>query len=74
MTYPFLVNPSLDIESIIITTPRMKICPFYTDGIDFEDLTYAFCEANERLYISPHLPNVQEEREYIDRAMLDRKA
>jgi len=65
MNHSYLTNPEIDLESLIIDTPRTTIEPFRIEWIDFEDLTKAFCEANENLYISPFLPSVEEERDFI---------
>lgn len=65
MNHSFLKNPETDLENIIIETPRCIIEPFRMEWIDFEDLTQAFCWANENLYISPNLPTSEEEREFI---------
>ncbi len=65
MNHPFLKNPETDLENITIETPRCIIEPFHMEWIDFEDLTQAFCWANEKLYVSELYPTIEQEREFI---------
>ncbi|MDD2917070.1 MAG: GNAT family N-acetyltransferase [Candidatus Gracilibacteria bacterium] len=74
MNYPYLKNPEMDIETVVIETPRCTIEPFRIEGIDFTDLTGAFCGANEHLYISPYLPTVEQEYEYMHSVIENRKS
>lgn len=74
MSYAYLNNPETDIEKIVIESPRCIIKPFQVEWIDFEDLTKAFCEANENLYIIPvNDPSVENERAYIEWSIDARK-
>ncbi len=69
MHHSYLTNPEINLETIIVDTPRCTIEPFRIEWIDFEDFTQAFCRANENLYISPFLPSIEQEREYITSAI-----
>lgn len=62
----FLKNPHLDLTTQIIETPRCLIVPFSLDGrVDIHELAIEFCKANKDLYVSPFLPNYEQEIEFI---------
>ncbi|MFA6090755.1 MAG: GNAT family N-acetyltransferase, partial [Candidatus Gracilibacteria bacterium] len=73
MNHSFLKNQEIDLETIVIETPRCTIEPFRMEGIDFDDLSLAFRGANENFYVSEYLPNTQEEKEFITSTLEDRK-
>ena len=63
---PFLRNPHLDLTTSRIETARCVIVPFSTDGrVDIRELGEEFCKANKNLYVSPFLPNYEEEMEFV---------
>lgn len=65
MSFNFLRNNELDLDNVIIESPRCIIKPFHIEWTDFEDLSSAFCGANENLFISEYLPSAEQERDYI---------
>lgn len=65
MTKPFLKNPNLNVLDIVIDTPRCTLKVFHMEWVDFNKLTHDFCAANKDLYVSQYLPNVDEEKVFI---------
>ena len=64
---PFLQNPHLDLTISRIETDRCILVPFSTDGrVDIRELAEEFCKANKDLFVSPSLPNYEQELEYVD--------
>ncbi len=62
----FLSDPHLDLTTSRIETPRCVLVPFSTDGrVDIHELAIEFCKANKDLYVSPYLPNYEQELEFI---------
>ncbi len=74
MNHTFLQNPELDLESVTIESPRCILEPFRMEWIEFDDLQKAFVEANEKFYVSPNHPTVEEEKEFIEWAISNRRS
>lgn len=74
MNQPYLKNPEINLENVVIETPRCRIEPFRIEWIDFQDLTEAFCEANENLYVSEHLPTIEQEQSFITGTITSRRS
>ena len=63
---PFLRNPHLDLTTSRIETARCLLVPFSLDGrVDIRELQEEFCKANKNLWVSPVLPDYDEEYEYV---------
>lgn len=73
MNHAFLQNPEIDLESVMIETPRCTLEPFRMEGIDFNDLQKAFLEANENFYVSDLHPTLEQERDFIAQSIDDRR-
>ncbi len=72
MNYSYLKDPTYNIEKLVLETPRCRIEPFRTEGINFEELQQAFVAANEKLYVNANNPTVEEERVFINGAIGNR--
>ena len=65
----WLQHWDINLASESIHTERCILVPFSLDvWVDMEELTREFCKANKDLFISPFLPTVTEEIEYIQNA------
>lgn len=68
----FLLNPHLDLTTVRIETKRCVLVPFSLDGrVDIHELTDEFCRANKDLYVSPFLPNYEQEVEFLQKVLQD---
>lgn len=68
----FLKNPHLDLTTVHIETERCVLVPFSTDGrVDIRELTDEFCKANKDFFVSPFLPNYEQEVEFLQKVMQD---
>lgn len=68
----FLHNPHLDLTLQTIETPRCILVPFSTDGqVDINELNDEFCKANKDFFVSPFLPNHEQEVEFLQKVMQD---
>lgn len=71
----FLINPHLDLITVRIETPRCVLVPFSTDGrVDIHELTAEFCKANKDFFVSPFLPNYEQEVEFIQKSIESMRA
>ena len=64
MSFP--INSHIDLTTSRIETTRCVLVPFSLDGrMDVQELTEEFCKANKDLFVSPFLPNYEQELDYI---------
>ena len=62
----FLRNPDLNLTASRIETPRCVLIPFSSDGrVELRELQEEFCRANKNLYVSPFLPNYEQEVAFV---------
>lgn len=68
----FLLNPHLNLTTVRIETKRYVLVPFSLDGrVDIHELTEEFCKVNKDFFVSPFLPNYEQEIKFLQKVMQD---